>query len=86
MFISIHRSNPYQDNPTPNLLLSLDRTLNSRQKRLGIRTHDLLDLLLVLEDQERGHGADAELLRDVRDLVDVELDEVGAGEFFGEPD
>jgi hypothetical protein len=24
-------------------------------------------------------------LRDVRDLVDVELDEVGAGELFGEP-
>jgi hypothetical protein len=78
--------NPYQDNQTQNLFLSLDRILDSRQERLGVRTDDLLDLLLVLEDQECGHGADAELLRNVRDLVDIELDEVGVGEFLGEPD
>jgi hypothetical protein len=67
MFICIPRSNPYQDNQTTSLFLSLNRTLNSRQERLGVRTHDLLDLVLVLEDQECGHGADAELLRNVRD-------------------
>lgn len=78
--------NPYQDKQTPNLFLNLNRTLDSRQERLGVRTHDLLDLLLVLEDQEGGHGADAELLRNFRDLVDIELDEVGVGEVIGEPD
>jgi hypothetical protein len=85
MFICIPRSNPYQDNQTTSLFLSLNRTLNSRQERLGVRTHDLLDLVLVLEDQECGHGADAELLRNVRDLIDIELDEMGAGEFLREP-
>lgn len=77
---------PYQDNQTPNLFLNLNRTLDSRQERLGVRTHDFLDLLLVLEDQEGGHGADAELLRNFRDVVDIELDEVGVGEVIGEPD
>lgn len=43
-----------------------------------------MDLFLVLEDQEGGHGADAELLSHVGDLVDVELDEVCAGVFLGE--
>jgi hypothetical protein len=86
MLICTPRSKSYQDNQTPNLFLRLNRTLNSRQERLGVRTHDLLDLLLVLEDQECGHGADAELLRNVGDLVDIELDEMGAGVFLGEPD
>ncbi len=86
MLLYIQGSNPYQHNQTPNLFLSLNRTLDSRQERLRVRTHDLLDLLLVLEDQERGHGTDAELLRNIRDLVDIELDKVGVGEFLGEPD
>jgi len=39
---------------------------------------NLLDLLTVLEDQEGGHGANAEFLRDVRHLVDINLVEVDA--------
>lgn len=43
-------------------------------RRVG--TDDLVGLLAVLEDEEGGHGADAELLAEVGDLVDVDLDEV----------
>ena len=51
----------------------------------GIRTNDLLDLLAVLEQHERRHGLDAQLLRDIRNIVDVDLVEIGVvlvGEFF----
>jgi hypothetical protein len=81
------QSNVYQDTSpflNANLFL-LNRFLNSRQKRLRVCTHNLLNLLLVLEDQEGRHSADAELLGNIGDLVDVELDEVGAGELLGEP-
>lgn len=37
------------------------------------------DLLAVLEDDERGHGADAELLRHVRHFVHVDLVEAHTG-------
>jgi hypothetical protein len=66
-------------------LFRINRILDGRQQRLRIRPHNLLNLLLVLEDQEGRHGADTELLRDIRNFIDVELDEVGTGEFFGEP-
>ena len=56
-------------------------TLNSRFQRLGVRAHHLADLLAVLEQHKSGHGADAELLRDVGDVVDVELVEAGGGVF-----
>jgi hypothetical protein len=46
---------------------------------LGVRTDDLADLLAVLEQEEGGHGADAEFLRNVGDLVDVDLVEAGVG-------
>lgn len=59
--------------------------MDRRQQGLGIRTDHLLDLLAVLEDDERGHGTDAELLCNVWDLVDVDLDEVRARELFREP-
>lgn len=59
--------------------------MNSGQQRLRVRANDLLDLLLIFEDQEGRHGADAELLGNIGNLVDVELDEVGAGELLGEP-
>jgi hypothetical protein len=62
-----------------NLILP-NRSLNSRLQRLRVRTHDLIQLLSVLEDEECGHGADTEFLRYVGDLVYVELDEVCAGE------
>ena len=66
-------------------LLIRNSLLNSGQQRLWIRTHNLLHLLLVLEDQEGWHGADTELLRDIGNFIDIELDEVGGGEFFREP-
>jgi hypothetical protein len=79
----IHPTSPHKCNHL--FLFHTNRILNSRQQRLRIRTHNLLNLLLVLEDQEGRHGADTELLRDIGDFIDVELDEVGTGEFFGEP-
>lgn len=49
-----------------------------------IGADDLGNLLAVLEDDEGGHGADAELLRHVGHLVDVELVEAHAGVLVGE--
>jgi hypothetical protein len=54
-------------------------SLDSRLEGLRVRAHDLGDLVAVLEEQECGHGADAELLRDVRDVVNVELVEARCG-------
>lgn len=42
----------------------------------GVGTDDLLDLVAALEDDEGGHGADADLLGDLGLLVDVDLEEV----------
>jgi hypothetical protein len=38
-----------------------------------------VDLLAVLEEKESRHSADAELSRNIRALVDIELDEVDVG-------
>lgn len=45
----------------------------------GVGTNNGSDLLAVLEEDESGHGANAELLGDLGDLVDVDLVEAGAG-------
>jgi hypothetical protein len=42
----------------------------------GVGADELVDLLAVLEDDEGGHGADAELLGELGQGVDVELGEV----------
>lgn len=57
--------------------------LNRRLDSLWIRAHNLIDFLAVLEQQESGHGADAELLGEVGDLVHVDLVESDVGVFFG---
>lgn len=49
-----------------------------------ISADDLADLLAVLEEDEGRHGANAELLRHVGDLVDVELVEAHARVLVGE--
>ena len=85
--------NPVEKHPTtgsipPNYLFLLrclglaNVGFDSRLECLGVRAHDLGDLVAVLEEQECGHGADAELLRDVGDLVDVELVEARCGVFI----
>lgn len=51
-----------------------------------MRPHDLGDLFPVLEEDERGHGADAQFLGDVGHLVDVEFVETGGGVGIGELD
>jgi hypothetical protein len=61
------------------------RLLDGSLHRWRVRANDLADLLAALEDDEGRHRADAELLRDVGNLVDVHLDEVGLGELLGEP-
>lgn len=85
------QSIPSQISPTfhsfispPNLFLN--SILDSGQKRLWVRTDNLTSFLAILEDQESGHSADTEFLGDVGDFVDVELDEVCAGEFLREPE
>ena len=45
----------------------------------------LVDLLAVLEDVEGGHGADAVLLREVGQRVDVDLGEVDRRDGLGPP-
>lgn len=68
--------------PIPHLQIFLlsSRLRNSSLQRLRVRAHDLSLLLPVLEDDECGHGADTEFLCNVWHLVDVDLDEVDAGE------
>lgn len=86
--LSIHPSIHPSLNSIPRPLRSrrlAQVALDSGLEGLGVRADDLGDLLAVLEQQEGGHGADAELLRDVWDLVDVELVEAGGGVFVGEP-
>lgn len=58
----------------------LDRSL----KRSRVGTHNLLDLLAIGEDLEGRHGADAEVLSNVGDLVDVDLVEADVGVLVGE--
>lgn len=48
-------------------------------------THQVGVLLAVLEEHEGGHGADAVLLGQVGDGVDVDLDVVDVGELVGPP-
>ena len=55
---------------------ALQVVLDGLFESLLVGTDDLADLLAVLEEHERGHGADTELLGDVGDLVDVNLVEV----------
>lgn len=65
----------------PSLKVGLDGSLES----LWVGTDDLADLVAVLEQEEGWHGADAELLGHLWDLVDVELVETGVGVGVGEP-
>jgi hypothetical protein len=79
-------ASPPLPRPTPLLCFGvLESSLDSSLEGLGVRADDLADLLLVLEEQEGGHGADAELLGDVGDLVDVDLVEARIGVGVGEP-
>lgn len=58
--------------------------LDSSLQRPLVRADDLADLFSVLEEQKGRHGADAELLRDVADLVNVDLEELGLRVLFAE--
>ena len=58
--------------------------LDSSLERDRVGANDLLDLLAVGEDLEGRHGADAQLLGDLGDLVDVDLVEADVGVGVGE--
>lgn len=58
---------------------ALDIGLDGGFKSLGVCTNDLGDLLAILEEQESGHGTDAELLRNIGHLVNVKLVEACGG-------
>ena len=59
--------------------------LDSGLEGLGVGTDNLGHLVATLEKEESGHGADAEFLGDVGDLVHVELVEARLGVCVGEP-
>ncbi|ROV99465.1 hypothetical protein VMCG_06300 [Cytospora schulzeri] len=59
--------------------------LNDLEQGWGVGANELVDLLAVLEDVEAGHGADAVLLRQVGQRVDVDLGEVDFGHGLGPP-
>ena len=59
--------------------------LDSSLKSLGVRANDLGYLVAVLEEEESRHGADAEFLGNIGDLVDVELVEFGGWIVVREP-
>lgn len=61
------------DEPTRLSNQRLDTSLEGG--RVG--TDDVLDLFAALEQNESGHGTDAQLGRDVAQLVDVDLIELG---------
>jgi len=65
--------------------IRLDIVLDGSLKSRRVGTNDLRDLLTVLEEEESGHGADGELLRNLGHLVDVELVEARIGVVVGEP-
>jgi hypothetical protein len=58
--------------------------LNSSLQRPLIRTHDLPDLLAVLEEQEGRHSPDAQLHCYIIHFVDVDLEELGLWVLFAE--
>lgn len=60
------------------LFVLLDGSLDGR--RVG--TNDLGDLLAVLEEEESWHGADTQLLRDIGELVNVDLVELDTRVFL----
>jgi hypothetical protein len=47
-----------------------------RLKGLRVSTDQLINLASVLEDEESWHSANAELSGQVRELIDIELDEL----------
>lgn len=65
--------------------LCLEVVLDSGLEGLGVGTNDLGNLVAVLEKDEGGHGADAELSCNLGEFVDVELVEARAGVLLGEP-
>lgn len=65
--------------------LCVDVGLDGSLESLGVGTNDLGDLVTALEKEEGGHGADTEFLRNIGDLVDVELVEARVGVCAGEP-
>jgi hypothetical protein len=67
-------------------IASLDVLLDGSLEGRGVGTNNGSDLLAVLEEHESGHGADAELLGNLGQLVDVNLVETGAGVCGGHPE
>ena len=59
--------------------------LDSGLKSLGVGAYDLRDFVTTLEEKKGGHGANAELLCNIGDLVDVELEEACVWVLVGEP-
>lgn len=63
----------------------LNVILDGRLERGRIGADNLADLLAVFEEEECRHRPDAKLLRDIRNVVDVELIEAGGGVNVREP-
>ena len=62
----------------------LQSLLNSGLEGVWVGTYNLSNLLSILEEEERRHGANGELLSDIWNLVDVDLVEFGLRELVGE--
>jgi hypothetical protein len=59
--------------------------LDGSLEGLWVRAYNLTYLFTILEEEEGRHGADAEFLGDVWNLVDIELVEAGVRVCVGEP-
>jgi len=68
------------------LLATLDGALDSGLESLGVRANDLTDLVAILEEDEGGHGSDAEFLCHFGYLIDIELVEFSVRVNVGELD
>lgn len=58
---------------------------NSRLNRLRIRTHNLIDFLAILEQQESRHSPDPQILSYIRHFIHVDLVEAHVGVLFAVP-
>jgi hypothetical protein len=67
-------------------IASLDVLLDGSLEGRGVGTNNGSDLLAILEEHESGHGADAQLLGNLGQLVDVNLVEASAGVCGGHPE
>ena len=63
------------------IVLTLQRRVQRLPNRLRVRAHNLLHLLTTFKQQERRHSPNAEFLRNIRNLIHINLVEFDGAVF-----